>query len=139
MRIPEKYLNIVENIGEYFFLSLFLAIAVTFIVESWRKNYGYPVAAVVFGTLLGYGVMNIETWSSFAVLATIVGTITGPATIAVLQKKTVIDVAKDLKDVAESIQNRHNRGGYNYPRRRGGTNRNNDARRLPRQGDPYDD
>lgn len=129
----EKYLTMLENVGEYFFISLLLGISVTLLVESWRRNLTYLLAAVVFGTLLGYGVMQVDSWKSFSVLATLIGTITGPATIAIIQKKTLFDVAKDLKDIAEHATNRHR--GSIPPAGRGG-----DARRtLPEQGDPYDD
>lgn len=129
----DKYLTLIENIGEYFFLSLLLGISVTILVETWRKNLRYLIAAVVFGTLLGYGVMNVESWNSFSVLATIVGTVTGPATVSALQRKTVMDVANDLKEVADRAANRRS-SGYDRPSRR-----SSDPRRLPTQGDPYDD
>lgn len=129
MKALEKYLTLLENIGEYFFISLLLGIFVTLLVETWRKNLAYLGAAVAFGTFLGYGVMSVEAWSSFAPLATLFGTITGPATVAIIQKKTIIDVAKDLKDIADRATDKRT---HRYPRS------GDDARRLPTQRDPYD-
>lgn len=136
--IFEKYLGMLESIGEYFFISLLLGISATLLIESWRKNLRYLVASVVFGTMLGYGVMNVEQLSSFAVLATIAGTVTGPATVMAFQKKSLFDVAKELKDTADLVTRPDRRsGGYpnypNYPNRREG-----DARRLPTSGDDFD-
>lgn len=134
-----KFLDMFANVSEYFFISLMLGISVTFLVESWRKNLTYLLAAVAFGTVLGYGVQNVESISQFAVLATLFGTISGPASIAVIQKKTVIDLAGDLKDVAERATARKRQ--YTYPTTSippTATPKSNDARRLPTQGDPYD-
>jgi len=134
----DKALEMFSSVGEYFFISLLLGLSVTLLVESWRKNLTYLIAAVVFGTLLGYGIMNVEQWSSFAVLATIVGTVTGPATVAAFQKKSLLDVAEDLKDTATGVMNRRSHSGY--PRYPSSTpsRRTSDPRRLPTQGDPYD-
>lgn len=129
----DKFLEMFASVGEYFFISLMLGISVTFLVESWRKNLTYLVAAVAFGTILGYGVQNVESISQFAVLATLFGTISGPASIAVIQRKTVIDLAGDLKDVADRATSR--KTGYPPTIR---TPHSTDARRLPKQGDPYD-
>lgn len=135
----EKYLEMLESIGVYFFLSLLLGIAVTLLIDSWRKNLSYLVAAVTFGTILGYGVFMTESWSSFAVLATLFGTIAGPATISKLQKKSVLDLAGDLREIADLATKKENTygryptsGSPSLPRRSG------DARSLPQQGDPYD-
>jgi len=136
--IFEKYLGMLESIGEYFFISLLLGISVTLLLESWRKNLRYLVASVVFGTMLGYGVMHVEQISSFAVLATIAGTITGPATVMAFQKKSLFDVAKELKDTADLVtQSNRRSGGYppsRYPHRRSSDN----ARTLPTSGDDFD-
>jgi len=135
--IFEKYLGMLESIGEYFFISLLLGISVTLLLESWRKNLRYLVASVVFGTMLGYGVMHVEQLSSFAVLATIAGTITGPATVMAFQKKSLFDVAKELKDTADLVtqsDRRSRRYPSSYPQQR----RSGDARRLPTSGDDFD-
>lgn len=128
----DKFMELFTNVGEYFLISLLLGLSVTLLIESWRKNLTYLVSAVAFGTILGYGVQNVEAWSSFAVLATLFGTISGPASIAMIQKKTVLDLASDLKDVAERATNKRS------PMTRYPQTPTNDPRRLPTQGDPYD-
>ena len=139
----QKYLAMLESIGIYFFLSLVLGVSVTLLIDSWRKNLSYLLAAVAFGTILGYGVFMTENWSSFAVLATLFGTIAGPATISKIQDKSVLDLAGDLKDIAEMATKRESAYGR-YPNSRSlptsypSSPTNNDARRLPTQGDPYD-
>lgn len=103
-----NYFTKLEQIGEYFFISLLLGISVTLIIQSWRKNLSYLIASVAFGTFLGYGVMSISVgdWASFSILATVFGTVTGPATIALLQRKTLVDIAEDLKNVARNVKPR---------------------------------
>ena len=141
----DKYLKILEQVGEYFFMAVLLALAGTLVVEGWRKNLRYPLAAVIFGTILGYGVYFTESWASFSILATIVGTITGPATITMLERKDAVDLANDLKDVADRVTSRRGSGFPDYsPRRRRDSDPRSlprggdDARRLPTQRDPYD-
>lgn len=132
----QKYLTMLESIGEYFFISLLLGISVTLLVESWRKNLRYLLAAVIFGTMVGYGVQYVPSWEQFSTLATVAATITGPATIAALQRKSLIDVGKDLQEVAERMTNKGRSSSYgsSYPK----NVPSDDARRtLPSGGDPY--
>lgn len=136
----QKMLDWFSNAGEFFLIATALALSVTFLVESWRKNLTYLVAAVTFGTLLGYGVQNVEDWEQFSVLATLLGTITGPATVAAYQKKTAVDLAGDLKDMANKVLSRTSApyNGYGQRINQIPPQGKNDPRRLPTQGDSYD-
>jgi len=99
-----------------------------FLRFTWLNDVG--------GTMVGYGVQYVPSWEQFSTLATVAATITGPATIAALQRKSLIDVGKDLQEVAERMTNKGRSSSYgsSYPK----NVPSDDARRtLPSGGDPY--
>lgn len=82
---------------EYITISLIIAGAGFIVSSEWRKSKGYFFAAILFGTALGVATNRIPFLSDYDFLISIIGTITGPPTLALLQRKTLLDLYTLLK------------------------------------------
>lgn len=100
----KNLLEMLNGLINFFVLSFVLAAAITILSQTWRKNLGYPVVAVVLGTLVAYGssqVPMLESWSYLIGPAT---TILAPGLVLWAQHKTPEDLIKMLKDVKISFK-----------------------------------
>jgi len=95
--ILDKITQLTEASIEYATISLLLAMSVLFVSASWRKNHGYFFSAVIFGTVLGLAASNTPAIAHFDYLLAVLGTITGPSTLAALQHKDLFQLLESIK------------------------------------------
>lgn len=85
------------------FLSISIAVASISLLLSVRGRtaWKYAAASVIAGTIVGLVIWSTPAVTEWAYLASILGAITGPTTLIAWQKKTVVEVLDELKEVAK--------------------------------------
>ena len=94
----ERFTKLINGSLDYLSISILIAAAVILSTDGWRKGRSFFFAAAITGTVFGYVADQTPYISDFSYLAAVIGTITGPATLAVFRHKTIVD----LYDLAKS-------------------------------------
>ena len=97
-------LKMLDGLLSYFVICFMSAASVMVISKTWRKNLGYPLAAIVFGTLTSYGFTQVEHLKPWSTLAGPLITVVAPGFILWAQRKSPEDLLKALRDVKVTFQ-----------------------------------
>ena len=94
-----KGVEFVVHTYEYFALSFFLASVGLFLPDNKdrKESIGYFVAAIILGTVSGFTAKHTPFLADFDFLLSVLGTISGPATYAMVRRKTLIDLLRMYK------------------------------------------
>lgn len=96
MQIPVKLVELV-------LLSLGVTVAAILTIEFYRKSWMTPTAALILGTIFGYGA-HLSDGGGWVVFWTLIGVCSGPPLIVALNGK---DTVRSLAEfILEKLKNR---------------------------------
>lgn len=104
MQIPQtitvlvnKGITLLDQSFEYLLVSFFLASAGLLLPvdkEEKRESVAYFVSAIILGTATGVVSHNTPMLENFDYLLSCIGTVSGPATYALIKHRTLIDLIR---------------------------------------------
>lgn len=100
-----RLLSLVDLSVDFASQSILIATGGMFVSQTWRKRKGYFFASIITGTVAGVVATKTPLVADFDYMISLAGAITGPATLAYLQHKTIFE----LIDMAKGVFNRNNK------------------------------
>ena len=83
-------------------LSLLIVVMTIFILPGTHRSWAYAACGIGMGVAGGLAVRAFGLSEGWVIIATIVGVITGPATVMKFQGKTADEVFRELRDARRS-------------------------------------
>lgn len=96
----ERLYKILDNVLEHAVTATGMAFAAFLVLHDWRSKPMYPIAAILVGTIVGITAQRVQVplINDLSPLITAVATVTAPMTLVWLHKRSIIDVASEVKD-----------------------------------------
>lgn len=101
IELLERLFHSFQNSVEYVIVSTLIAVAALMGVSNVKYGWKYIVSSIMLGSLFGFTAHNTPLISDFSFIAAIAGTLAGPATLAALQHKTLMDLYKIYVDLTD--------------------------------------
>jgi hypothetical protein len=102
----EKGIRILDQSFEYLLLSFFLASAGLLLPvgrEEKKESIAYFISAVILGTVIGVVSHNTPMLTDFDYLLACISTISGPATYALIKRRTLIDLIRMYNNAKKGV------------------------------------
>lgn len=96
--IVERFYGAFDGGVDYASNAILIATAGLFVSPTWRKNKGYFMAAVLTGIVFGVVANKTPMLHDFDYILSLAGAITGPATLAAVQHRTIFELITIAKD-----------------------------------------
>mgnify|MGYP003147522430 CR=1 FL=1 len=102
----EKVVKILDQSLEYLLLSFFLASAGLLLPaerEEKKESIAYFISAVILGTVTGVVSHNTPMLTDFDYMLACISTISGPATYALIKRRTLIDLIRMYNNAKKGV------------------------------------
>lgn len=98
----QRVLSLINSAADLVVLSILLVVLTIFILPGTQRSWAYAACGIGMGVAGGLAVRYFGLSEGWVIIGTLVGVITGPATVMKFQGKTADEVFRELRNARRS-------------------------------------
>jgi hypothetical protein len=97
----QRVLSLINSAADLVVLSILLVVLTIFILPGTQRSWAYAACGIGMGVAGGLAARWFGLSEGWVIIGTLVGVISGPATVIYFQNKTVSEVFEEIKALRE--------------------------------------